>query len=86
MSFPPCRRLKLIKNLETAGIPVSEALSKESLRAQLKFADKEGILLALILGQKEIYESSVIIRDMRTGLQESVALDRIVDEVKKRSK
>ncbi len=80
------KSLKLIKNLEAQGIFVSEALSKESLRAQLKSADKEGITLALILGQKEVYESSVIIRDMRTGLQEPVALDKLVDEIKKRSK
>lgn len=80
------KALKLIKTLESEGIPVSEALSKESLKAQLKSADREGITLALILGQKEIYESSVIIRDMRTGLQESVALDKLVNEIKKRSK
>ncbi len=80
------KALKLIKTLESEGILVSEVLSKESLRAQLKYADKEGVVLALILGQKEIYESSVIIRDMRTGLQESVALDKLVNEIKKRSK
>lgn len=78
------KSLKLIRDLEKAGIPVSESLSKESLKAQLKSADKEGSAIALILGQKEIYESSVILRGMRTGLQESVALDRIVEEIKKR--
>ncbi len=78
------KALKLMKNLIAAGIPVSQALAKESLKAQLKSADKEGLSLALILGQKEIYESSVIIRDMRTGLQETVHLDKIVEEIKKR--
>jgi histidyl-tRNA synthetase len=80
------KTLGLIKQMEAAGIPVSEALARESLKAQLKAACKEGATLALILGQKEIYESSVIIRDMRTGLQESVPLDKIVEEIKKRWK
>ncbi|MDP2598799.1 MAG: histidine--tRNA ligase [Candidatus Liptonbacteria bacterium] len=76
----------LIKELVDAGIPVSEALAKDSLRAQLKSADKEGVGIALILGQKEIYEASVIIRDMRTGLQDSVKMERIIEEIKKRSR
>jgi len=80
------KTLGLMKKLEAAGIPVSEALSKESLKAQLKAADKEKAALALILGQKEVYESAVIIRDMRTGLQESVASDKILEEIKKRLK
>ncbi len=78
------KAFKLMRDLMAAGIPVSEALAKESLKAQLKSADKEGLSLALILGQKEIYEASVIIRDMRTGLQENVKLERVIDEIKKR--
>lgn len=74
----------LLKELRAHGIFVSESLAKESLGAQLKVADKEGIGLALILGQKEIYEKSVIIRDLRTGLQEAVPQAKLVDEIKKR--
>ncbi len=80
------KALHLMRDLMSQGVPVSEALARESLKAQLKVADKEGVGFALILGQKEIYESSVIIRDMRTGLQETVKLDRVVDEIKKRSR
>ncbi|MFQ5753202.1 MAG: ATP phosphoribosyltransferase regulatory subunit, partial [bacterium] len=78
------KALKLMADLVRQGIPVTEALSKDSLKAQLKVADKGGVAVALILGQKEIYEECVIIRDMRTGLQDSVPLDKIVVEIKKR--
>jgi histidyl-tRNA synthetase len=74
----------LLKMLRDQGIVVAEALSKESLGAQLKVADKEGIALALILGQKEIYEKSIIIRDLVTGLQEAITQEKLVDEVKRR--
>ncbi len=80
------KALGLIELMRNAGIPTREALAKESLKAQLKVADKEGISLALIIGQKEVYEQSAIIRDFRTGLQEIFPLSRIVDEVKKRLK
>ena len=80
------KSLKLIEDLREAGIPITEALAKESLKAQLKQADRERIMLALIFGQKEIYEENVIIRDLRTGLQETVALSTVVAEIKKRWK
>jgi histidyl-tRNA synthetase len=80
------KALKLMRDLLAEGIQVAEALAKESLSAQLKSAGKEGIGIALILGQKEIYEASVILRDMRTGLQETVALTNLVEEIKKRWK
>ena len=76
----------LREELRKSGIYVSESLAKESLGAQLKVADKEGIGLALILGQKEAYEKSVIIRDLAAGTQESVLVEKIVEEIKKRLK
>jgi histidyl-tRNA synthetase len=76
----------LLKDLRSWGITVSEALAKESLKAQLKAADKEGIGLALILGQKEIYEKSVIVRDLVSGVQEAVLLEKLPEEIKKRLK
>jgi len=42
--------------------------------------------IALILGQKEAYEESIILRDMETGVQESVPLSKVVEEVRKRLK
>ncbi len=80
------KALKVIEDLRIAGISVTEALGKESVRAQLKLADKQGSLLAVIFGQKEIFEGSAIIRDLRTGLQETVILDKIVPEIQKRLK
>jgi histidyl-tRNA synthetase len=70
--------------LRNKGIIVVEALAKESLKAQLKTADKEGIGVALILGQKEIYEDTVIIRDLTSGAQEAVSIEKLPDEIKRR--
>ena len=70
--------------LRKSGIYVMESLAKDSLGAQLKVADKEGIGIALIFGQKEIYEKSVIIRDLAAGTQESILIEKVVDEIKKR--
>ena len=73
--------LGIIETLRAAGIPVGEALSRESLGAQLKLAEREHAAVALMLGQKEIFEESVIIRDLQRRSQETVPLNRMVEEI-----
>ncbi|MFA5052971.1 MAG: His/Gly/Thr/Pro-type tRNA ligase C-terminal domain-containing protein, partial [Parcubacteria group bacterium] len=74
----------LIDEFYKNGVKVIEALGKDSLQTQLKVADKEGCPIALIIGQKEVYEETIIVRDMKTGVQENVPTGKIVEEVKKR--
>ncbi|MBM3654689.1 MAG: histidine--tRNA ligase, partial [Alphaproteobacteria bacterium] len=76
--------LKRMGELRAAGIPVVEALGKRSLKGQLKAADKAKAPLALIFGQKEAFEGSIIVRDMATGAQETALLANFVDTVKQR--
>lgn len=78
--------LKLINQLRANGIPVSESVGKKSLKAQLKSANKGNVSQSIILGQKEVFEGSVIVRDMKSGAQETVILEKLVEEVKKRLK
>ncbi len=80
------KSLQLIEDLRVAGLQAKEAFSKESLKAQLKAADREKSPIALILGQKEIYEESVIIRDLRNSIQETIPLTKMIEEIKKRLK
>jgi histidyl-tRNA synthetase len=80
------KSLRIIEELRRSGIHVIENLSKESLKAQLKAADREEVPMALILGQKEIFEESVILRDLKSSLQETIPLSRLLEEVKKRLK
>lgn len=80
------KSLALIEELRSAGIFVMESLGKDSLGAQLRAADKEGADFALIFGQKEVFEESIIIRDLKNSVQETVPLKKMVKEVKKRLK
>jgi histidyl-tRNA synthetase len=78
------KSLTLIEELRKSKIQIREALGKESLAAQLKIADKLGVKISLIFGQKEAFEDSVILRDMKTGAQETVPLTKISKVLKKR--
>lgn len=78
------KNLIIFEELRKSGIKVSESFGKDSLKSQLRAADKANAILTLILGQKEVFEETIIIRNMKTGVQETVPINKVVDEVKKR--
>jgi histidyl-tRNA synthetase len=80
------KSLKLVEDFRKAKIPIAESLGRDSLKTQLRTADRVGAIYALILGQKEALEGTIIIRDMHSGRQELVKLERVVGEIKKRLK
>ncbi|MBI2121345.1 MAG: histidine--tRNA ligase [Candidatus Wildermuthbacteria bacterium] len=84
--LPKKKSVRLLEEFRKAKIGVAESVGKDSLRVQLARADKLGVQLALILGQKEVMDRSIVIRRMDTGEQVSVSMDKVVEEVKKRIK
>jgi histidyl-tRNA synthetase len=78
------KSLRLFEQFREAKIPLAESLSKDSLKAQLSRANRLEVRYTLILGQKEALENTVILRDMEKGAQETVKVDKIVREIKKR--
>jgi len=80
------KSLRLLEEFRKDKIQVAESFGRDSLKAQLKIADKVGARHTLILGQKEALEDAIIIRDMKTGKQEIVKLDKVVKAIKKKIK
>lgn len=78
--------LKLFEEFRKANIKVVESFSKDSLKTQLRNADKMGIKYVLILGQKEALEDTIVLRDMETGNQTTLKLKNVVKEMKKKIK
>lgn len=78
------KALKIFEQLHQEGFLVREALAKDSLKAQLEMANKLGVKLVLIFGQEEVIHKTIIIRNMQTGVQETVDLNKIVTEIRKR--
>ena len=78
------RAFRLLHELLDAGIGSVADQGKESIKAQMKSADRWGARFALIIGQKEVFDSSVIIRDMKTGVQDVVPSSEIVSEIRGR--
>lgn len=81
-----CRRAMIMhRELQQSGIRTAEAmLGYSSIKGQLKAALDNHSDIVLIIGQKEALDETVILRDIRSGIQEVFAHDRIIEEVKKR--
>ncbi len=80
------KSLRLFEEFRKNNIYISESFGRDSVKAQLRVADRMGVDLALIIGQKEALDDSVILREMQTGVQEVIPSDKIINEVKKRLK
>ncbi len=76
------KSMKLFEEFRSAKIPVAESFSKDSLKAQLRSADKIGAKWVLIFGQKEALEEFITLRDMETGEQKEIPLDKVVEEMR----
>ena len=76
--------LALFEALRTAGIPSAEAFGKAALKAQLEASDRLKVQYTLILGQKEVLDGTIIIRDMESGAQETVDINKVVGILQKK--
>lgn len=76
------KSLNVIEILRKGKVPIAQSISKDSLGAQLAVAEKLGMKYALIFGQKEALENSVIVRDMNTHSQETIKLPKLLDYIK----
>jgi len=74
----------LFEELRRTGLKVRQLFTKDSLKAQLEEANRLGAKLSLILGQKEILDGTILIRDMESGIQEVVDYKKIRIEIDKR--
>lgn len=78
------RSLRLFKDLVSQQISVYDHFGNAGVKNQLKAAEAFHAPIALIMGQKEAIDDMVILRDVRSGMQEIISYDKIVQEVKKR--
>jgi histidyl-tRNA synthetase len=79
-----CKAMTLFDKLRLNNIKVAESFHKSSLKSQLEIANKLNVKYTIIIGQKEIIDGTVLLRNMEGGVQEVVNQKKIIDEVKKR--
>ena len=69
--------IKLAATLRQNGIGVVEAVGERSLKAQLRQANNLDAKYAVIIGEQEVKDGTVILRDMTTSEQKTVPLKEL---------
>ena len=70
--------IKIAQMLRAENIPTLIDMMGRKLGKQFEYADKKGIPSVLIVGERELAENSVTVRDMKTGDQTKVKIDDLV--------
>lgn len=78
--------LSMAKLLENEGLRATPIIGKMSLKGQLRSAGKMGAKLALMIGQREVIDKTVILKDMDAGSQETIDQKKLIEILKKRLK
>jgi histidyl-tRNA synthetase len=77
------KSLRLFAELEKNGILTAESFGRGSLKSQMRAANRLGVEITLIIGQKEALDETVIVKNMTTGTQETIAQSKLVNMIKK---
>ena len=71
----------LLAKLRRAGLTASMDFAGRSMKAQMKQANKMHARFALILGEDEVKEGTVMMKDMVASKQEKVSLAEIIETI-----
>ncbi|XP_009707021.1 PREDICTED: histidine--tRNA ligase, cytoplasmic-like, partial [Cariama cristata] len=78
-------RLKLISELWDAGIKAEMLYKKDpKLLKQLQYCENMGIPLAAIVGEQELTDGVVKLRDVATREEVDIPREKLVDEIRRR--
>lgn len=75
--------IKLLSELREKGVRVSVYTEFAKLKKKFKYADQTKVDYVIVLGEEEIKTRKYSLKDMRSGDQEEVTFDELVDRFKK---
>mgnify|MGYP001115382285 FL=1 len=70
---------KIVHQLRNAGVIVETDYLDRSVKAQMKYANKIGAKNTVIIGADELSNNTARVKNMETGEQTEVALDKLVE-------
>jgi histidyl-tRNA synthetase len=74
--------VRLLKELRSEGIAADMDYAGRSMKAQMRQADRSGARYALIMGDDEIDQRCITVKDMKEGGQQSIPVSEIAGRVK----
>ena len=73
--------VRLVARLREAGVAADLAYGQRGMKGAMKAADRSGAAHAIVAGDRDLAAGVAQVKDLRTGEQRSVPLDRLVEEL-----
>ena len=73
--------IKIAQELRNKNINVDIEMNNKKLKKALNYANIENIPFVIIIGEDELKENKVMIKNMNTGVQEKIEISEIADFV-----
>ncbi|MFC4076862.1 histidine--tRNA ligase [Salinithrix halophila] len=74
--------ITLLKELRQAGCSAERDYLDRKMKGQLKAADRAHARFVAILGENELKENRIVVKEMATGEQEAIQLNKLVEYVR----
>jgi histidyl-tRNA synthetase len=78
------KAIELAQMLRQAGVSVDMDLLGRGVSRQLNNANRKGIRRAVIVGEREVQDGCIIIRDMASAEQKKVKFENVLDKLLER--
>lgn len=75
--------LNLLHTLRQKGVKAEMDTLSRNIKGQFKYADRLGAKYTVVIGENELNEGAVSVKEMATSQQRSVKLDDLIDELTK---
>ena len=73
--------VRLVARLREAGVAADLAYGQRGMKGAMKAADRSGAAYAIVAGDRDLAAGVAQVKDLRTGEQRPVPLDRLVEEL-----
>lgn len=75
--------LEIGKALRNAGIETENYLEDKKIKAKFKYADKLQIPYVMVIGEDEIQNNVVTLKNMKIGEQKTISIEEAINEINK---
>lgn len=76
------KAFEITQNLRNADIPTEVDLSRKKFKKILSYANKLNVKNVVLVGERDLEEGNVTVKDMETGEQEIVAVEDVAEYIK----
>jgi histidyl-tRNA synthetase len=76
------KSFEILEELRKNDIKILFSFGKDSVRSQMKFADKIKTKYILLLGQEEVNRNEIILQEASSELQENIPLPKLIKVLK----